>query len=248
MWMPAALYIPKTTEGAKLDAAKKFVAFVASPEGCDVADQGGRADRARTWSRAASCPADVPQVVKDMQPYFDKPGTSTPALEFLSPIKGPALEQITVEVGSGIATGQGRRRALRRGRQEAGPAARAARLVTRPRRRASIPPVALAGPDRRHLRRCTAWRRTLHPTTRAGSRPPATRIRAGSAEAAQVRTRYWFYLPAAVIFVVLFVVPTFASFYFSLTRWTLFDIEFIGLDNFGQFFQEPALRRGPDHT
>ncbi len=31
---------------------------------------------------------------------------------------------------------------------------------------------------------------------------------------------YWFYLPAAVIYGVLFLVPTFASFYFSLTRWT----------------------------
>ena len=33
--------------------------------------------------------------------YVDA-GNVTPALEFLSPIKGPALEQITVEVGSGI--------------------------------------------------------------------------------------------------------------------------------------------------
>ena len=38
--------------------------------------------------------------------------------------------------------------------------------------------------------------------------------------------------PAAIIFIVLFAIPTFASFYFSLTRWTLFDTEFIGLDNF----------------
>lgn len=54
----------------------------------------------------------------------------------------------------------------------------------------------------------------------------------------------WFYLPAAILFVVLFAVPTFASFYFSLTRWTLFDTEFIGLDNFRQFFDEPFLIRG----
>ncbi|GAA1433102.1 sugar ABC transporter permease [Microlunatus lacustris] len=54
----------------------------------------------------------------------------------------------------------------------------------------------------------------------------------------------WFYLPAAVVFLVLFAVPTFASFYFSLTRWTLFDTEFIGLDNFRQFFDEPFLIRG----
>jgi len=54
----------------------------------------------------------------------------------------------------------------------------------------------------------------------------------------------WFHLPAAIIFVVLFAVPTFASFYFSLTRWTLFDTEFIGLDNFRQFFSEPFLIQG----
>ena len=35
--------------------------------------------------------------------------------------------------------------------------------------------------------------------------------------------------------------PTFSSFYFSLTRWTLFDVQFIGFDNFVQFFQEPQL-------
>ena len=52
----------------------------------------------------------------------------------------------------------------------------------------------------------------------------------------------WFYLPGAIIFIVLFAIPTFASFYFSLTRWTLFDTEFIGLDNFRQFLSEPALR------
>ena len=43
-------------------------------------------------------------------------------------------------------------------------------------------------------------------------------------------------------------VPTFASFYFSLTRWTLFDVEFIGLDNFVQFFHEPMLVKGFTNT
>ena len=51
----------------------------------------------------SSCklPDDVPALVKDMEPYIqgDK---SAPALEFVSPIKGPNLERITVEVGSGI--------------------------------------------------------------------------------------------------------------------------------------------------
>jgi raffinose/stachyose/melibiose transport system substrate-binding protein len=37
-------------------------------------------------------------------PYFQKEGLTAPALEFVSPIKGPALEQLTVAVGSGIQT------------------------------------------------------------------------------------------------------------------------------------------------
>ncbi len=59
---------------------------------------------------------------------------------------------------------------------------------------------------------------------------------------------YWFYLPAFVVFFIFFLLPTFSSFYFSLTRWTLFDSEFIGLDNFKQFFEEPALTKGLTNT
>jgi raffinose/stachyose/melibiose transport system permease protein len=51
----------------------------------------------------------------------------------------------------------------------------------------------------------------------------------------------WFLAPAVALYVVFFAVPTFASLYFSLTRWTLFDVQFIGLDNFVQFFQEQQL-------
>ncbi|MDN4479154.1 sugar ABC transporter permease [Demequina sp. SYSU T00039] len=58
----------------------------------------------------------------------------------------------------------------------------------------------------------------------------------------------WFYLPAAIIYGVLFVAPTFASFYFALTRWTIFDSEFIGLDNFVTFFSEPYLFQSLIHT
>ena len=59
---------------------------------------------------------------------------------------------------------------------------------------------------------------------------------------------YWFYLPAFLVFFVLFLLPTFSSFYFSFTRWTLFDSEWIGLENFEQFFSEPALTRGLTNT
>lgn len=59
---------------------------------------------------------------------------------------------------------------------------------------------------------------------------------------------YWFMVPAAAIFTTLFIVPSVIAFYYSLTRWTLFDSEFIGLDNFRQFFREPALTSGLRHT
>ncbi|MGM4913628.1 carbohydrate ABC transporter permease [Rhizobium sp. 768_B6_N1_8] len=59
---------------------------------------------------------------------------------------------------------------------------------------------------------------------------------------------YWFVLPAAVIFTVLFLAPTVASFWFSLTRWDLFTMQFIGLENYRQFFREPFLIQGLVNT
>ena len=59
---------------------------------------------------------------------------------------------------------------------------------------------------------------------------------------------FWFYLPTAVIYAVLFLIPTFASFYYSLTRWSLFESKFIGLENFQLFFREPQLIKGFTNT
>jgi raffinose/stachyose/melibiose transport system permease protein len=59
---------------------------------------------------------------------------------------------------------------------------------------------------------------------------------------------YWFVAPAAVVYTALFLVPTVASFWFSLTRWDLVSFEFIGLDNFRQFFSEPFLVKGLANT
>lgn len=100
LWSPSGIYIPKTTEGDKLEAAKKFQAFLASPEGCDA--QAAAAPVGGPFAvKTCELPADVARAVNDLAAYVDS-GAVTPALEFLSPIKGPALEQITVEVGSGI--------------------------------------------------------------------------------------------------------------------------------------------------
>jgi raffinose/stachyose/melibiose transport system permease protein len=59
---------------------------------------------------------------------------------------------------------------------------------------------------------------------------------------------YWFVAPAAVVYTALFLVPTIASFWFSLTRWDLMTASFIGLDNFRQFFSEPFLVQGLVNT
>jgi raffinose/stachyose/melibiose transport system permease protein len=50
------------------------------------------------------------------------------------------------------------------------------------------------------------------------------------------------------VFGVFFIVPTALSFYFSLTRWTLFDSTFIGFDNFALFLRDPQLVTGLRNT
>jgi raffinose/stachyose/melibiose transport system substrate-binding protein len=100
LWSPAGVYIPKSVTGAKLDAAKKFTAFLAGPDGCN-SQVSAAAPTGPFAVKGCALPASVPQVVKDMQTYIDA-GNSSLALEFLSPVKGPSLEQICVEVGSGI--------------------------------------------------------------------------------------------------------------------------------------------------
>ena len=93
------MYIPKTVEGDKLEAAKKFIAFAATQEGCDAYSKGSP-PQGPFLSKACKLPADVSQVAKDTQAYFES-GKASPALEFKSPIKGPALEQICIQVGTG---------------------------------------------------------------------------------------------------------------------------------------------------
>ena len=100
VWLPNGVYIPKTTEGDKLEAAKTFVEFLNSPGGCEI-QTTVMVPSGPFATSACTLPDDVPGLLKDMQPYFDE-GNTNPALEFLSPIKGPNLENITVEVGSGI--------------------------------------------------------------------------------------------------------------------------------------------------
>lgn len=99
-WSPGALYIPSTTTGDKLAAAKKFLAFVATKEACDAQTEAVPPS-GPYMVKGCTLPDGLPAAVTDLQKFYTD-GNVTPALEFLSPIKGPNLEKITVEVGSGI--------------------------------------------------------------------------------------------------------------------------------------------------
>jgi raffinose/stachyose/melibiose transport system substrate-binding protein len=100
IWMPAATYIPNTTTGDKLAAAKDFLGFIASVEGAEAAS-AAQPPSGPYVIKGAQLPADALPAVLDIQAYLDN-DAATPALEFLSPVKGPSLAQILVAVGTGL--------------------------------------------------------------------------------------------------------------------------------------------------
>ncbi len=99
VWMPGGVYMPKTAQN--VEEGKKLLNFIASVAGCDAQTEAN-GFQGPYLVKGCDAPADVVPAVSDMMPYFEADGRTAPALEFLSPVKGPALEQITVEVGSGI--------------------------------------------------------------------------------------------------------------------------------------------------
>jgi raffinose/stachyose/melibiose transport system substrate-binding protein len=98
--MPLAFYIPTTS--AHTEEAKDFLAFVASTDGTD-AITAAMTPAGPYLINGATLPDDVLPYVNDLNAYIDS-GNAYPALEFLSPIKGPNLEQICVAVGTGQMT------------------------------------------------------------------------------------------------------------------------------------------------
>lgn len=104
-WMPRAIYIPKATTGAKLVAAKEFVGFVASVKGCDVQTKAVGVT-GPYLVKGCALPTDVPGYIADMLPYFQHAGRVSPALEFVSPVRGAAGQDFTVGVGSGLMSAQ----------------------------------------------------------------------------------------------------------------------------------------------
>ena len=97
VWEPGGAYIPKSSKN--IDLAKKFVAFMNTKAGTD-AYSTGTPPTGPYLVKGYTLPADAPPVAADLQNYIAAKAFS-PALEFLSPVKGPSLEQITVAVGTG---------------------------------------------------------------------------------------------------------------------------------------------------
>lgn len=95
IWMPAGIAIYSGSKN--IDAAKQFVAFTVSPEGFAASMAAIKPDGPFAV-KGVKLPDDVLPAVKDLLPYIDS-GKTAPALEFISPIKGPNLPQISVQTG-----------------------------------------------------------------------------------------------------------------------------------------------------
>ena len=98
VWMPAGVYIPKTTK--VLAEAKKFVAWTVSKESFQVQNKVVPPS-GPYFIKGAPVSGNLTGVFTDLYNYMQKPGASYPALEFLTPVKGPNLSQICVEIGTG---------------------------------------------------------------------------------------------------------------------------------------------------
>ncbi len=99
VWLPAGMYIYKGSKHKK--EAMAFSNFVATVDACNahMKDNGVTGPY---MVKGCDLPDDVAPMLKGIMSYMNEDGKTAPALEFLSPIKGPMLEQITVEVGTGI--------------------------------------------------------------------------------------------------------------------------------------------------
>ncbi len=238
VWTPAGIYISKTSQHP--EEAKKFVAYRRlAPPAATLAARPMVGAAGPYLVKGCTLPTDVP---RGRWPTCCRTSSRTaltsPALEFVSPIKGPTLEQITVEVGSGIRSAAEAAALYDEDVKKQAHAARPSRLES-----------DLTHGPRPGIARARVISEGEWPLTVAvAAAPPA--VAPGPAWNAQITSAYptWFYLPAAIIYGVLFLFPTFASLFFSLTRWTLFEAQFIGLENFVQFFREPFLVKGLVNT
>jgi len=96
VWMPSGIMINK--ESAHVDAAKKWMEFYISDKAIEIYESHSKSIGPYVIE-GVEVPEDSYAAVKEMMPYFES-GNVYPALEFVSPIKGPNLPQICTSVGS----------------------------------------------------------------------------------------------------------------------------------------------------
>jgi raffinose/stachyose/melibiose transport system substrate-binding protein len=93
IWMPNGLSIYKGSKN--IAAAKRFIAFYMSPEGWALNFAAQKPDGPLAV-KGIKMPDGLYASVMDMLPYVES-GKTAPALEFMSPIKGPNLPQLAVQ-------------------------------------------------------------------------------------------------------------------------------------------------------
>jgi raffinose/stachyose/melibiose transport system substrate-binding protein len=97
VWIANGICIYRNTRVP--DLAKQWISYYVSPEGMGVYTSAQVPDGPFSI-RGINLPSNVFPGVRDMQAYFDQ-GRTDVALEFESPVKGPNLEQICIEVFAG---------------------------------------------------------------------------------------------------------------------------------------------------
>lgn len=100
VWMPLGLFMPKTSK--HVDIGRDFFGLVASTAGTEALTV--KVTPAGPYLiNGSTLPDNVLPFVKDLNGYISS-GNAYPALEFLSPIKGPNLPSFCVAVGTGQMT------------------------------------------------------------------------------------------------------------------------------------------------
>ena len=103
VWEPMSFYVNKDSEN--IEAVKAFLEFYYSEEMLDLYF-GTYGANGPSCIKGYELPESVCSAVRvDMQQYFDD-GKTTPALEYVSPIKGTTCEQLTTAVALGQMSGE----------------------------------------------------------------------------------------------------------------------------------------------